>query len=298
MRYVYIGIWVILLFLFAFFLASQINSFLPESVLRNMQDIKWAAGITAGVIAVFGAVKKHNNPNFNLQVYVVLGSLFTILALFADPPKKPSEEEINRLKKELAVVRDEKESLSKSLQEVAVNLSRSTKDAFELGVAALGLGNYKEALKYLQKAENENQSILEKQAEIFFYEGNALWELDKYEEALQAYDKAIALKPDFHEAWYNKGVARGKLGKDEEALQAFDIAIALKRDFHEAWYNKGVAHGKLGKYEEALQAYDKAIALKPDYPQAWYNKGVALKLLGKEDEAQKAFLKAEELKKS
>jgi len=80
MRYVYIGIWVILLFLFAFFLASQINSFLPESVLRNMQDIKWAAGITAGVIAVFGAVKKHNNPNFNLQVYVVLGSLFTILA--------------------------------------------------------------------------------------------------------------------------------------------------------------------------------------------------------------------------
>ncbi len=332
MRYVYIGIWVILLFLFAFFLASQINSFLPESVLRNMQDIKWAAGITAGVIAVFGAVKKHNNPNFNLQVYVVLGSLFTILALFADPPKKPSEEEINRLKKELAVVRDEKESLSKSLQEVAVNLSRSTKDAFELGVAALGLGKYKEALKYLQKAENENQSILEKQAEIFKYEGNALWELDKYEEALQAYDnaiaikpddhkawsnkgvvfvklekyeealqayeKAIALKPDFHEAWYNKGVARGKLGKDEEALQAFDIAIALKRDFHEAWYNKGVAHGKLGKYEEALQAYDKAIALKPDDHKAWSNKGVALKLLGKEDEAQKAFLKAEELKKS
>ena len=332
MAYAYISIWGALLFLFAFFLARKINSFLPKWVLRNIRHIRWAAGITAAIITIIGVAHKLNTPALDPQVYAFFVSLFSILALFANPPKKPSEEEINRLKKQVAILLEKNQSLSISLQEVAVNLSRSTNDAFELGVAALGLGNYKEALKHLQKAENENKLILEKQTEIFFYEGNALWELGKYEEALQAYNKAIALKPDSHEAWYNKGVALRKLGKNEEALQAYDEEIAFKPDLHEAWYNKGnflaelgreeetlQAYDKaialkpdhqdawcnkgnslaeLGREEEALQAYDKAIALKPDDYEAWYNKGVALKLFGKEDEAQKASLKAEELKKS
>lgn len=221
MLYIYISIWVILLFLFAFFLAHKINSFLPEWVLRDIQHIRWAAGITVIIITIIGAVHKLNNPALDLQVYVVFASLFSILVLFANPPIKPSEEEINRLKKELAVVREEKESLSKSLQEVAVNLSRSTKDPFQLGVAALGLGNYKNALQYLKEAESKNNLNLEKQAEIFFYEGITYWELGEHEKALATYEQAITIKPDYHEAWYNKGVVLKLLGKEVEAQKSF-----------------------------------------------------------------------------
>ena len=86
-----------------------------------------------------------------------------------------------------------------------------------------------------------------------------------------------------------------KLGRYEEALQAIDKALELNPDYSDAWYNKGVALRKLGRYEEALQAIDKALKLKPDDFDAWYNKCVALRKLGRYKEAQIAFKKASEL---
>ena len=86
-----------------------------------------------------------------------------------------------------------------------------------------------------------------------------------------------------------------KLGRYEEALQAIDKALELKPDYSYAWNNKGIALRNLGRHEEALQAYDKALKLKPDYFDAWYNKCVAFRKLGRYKEAQIAFKKASEL---
>nr|WP_302850061.1 tetratricopeptide repeat protein [Sphaerospermopsis torques-reginae] len=72
--------------------------------------------------------------------------------------------------------------------------------------------------------------------------------LKKYEEAIVSYDKAIAIKPDYHEAWYNRGVALDKLKKYEEAIVSYDKAIAIKPDYHEAWYNRGIILDDLQRY--------------------------------------------------
>jgi len=56
----------------------------------------------------------------------------------------------------------------------------------------------------------------------YFEVGGIYFNLSKYDEALKAYDKAIKIKPDFAEAWYNKGVALGNLGLYNEALKAFN----------------------------------------------------------------------------
>ncbi|WP_008308549.1 tetratricopeptide repeat protein [Leptolyngbya sp. PCC 6406] len=118
-------------------------------------------------------------------------------------------------------------------------------------------------------------------AEFFTWKlGIALRKSGRYEEAIAAYDAAIALKPDKREALNNKGVALGELGRYEEAIAAFDAAIALKPDKHEALNNKGVALEKSGRYEEAIAAYDAAIALKPDDPSPFYNKACAYALQG------------------
>jgi tetratricopeptide (TPR) repeat protein len=108
---------------------------------------------------------------------------------------------------------------------------------------------------------------------------NKAWDLfkqSKYNEAIQAYDKAIRLKPDYEDAWFNKGTILDKLGKYDEAIQAYDKAIQLKPDDEAAWFNKGTILDKQSKYDEAIQAYDKAIQLKPDDEAAWFNKGNAL----------------------
>ncbi|WP_243903063.1 tetratricopeptide repeat-containing S1 family peptidase [Aetokthonos hydrillicola] len=122
--------------------------------------------------------------------------------------------------------------------------------------------------------------------------GNALGELKRYEEAIAAYDKAIAIKPDYADAWYNRGVALGELKRYEEAIAAYDKAIAIKPDYASAWNNRGVALGELKRYEEAIAAYDKAIAIKPDYADAWNNRGNALRELKRYEEAIAAYDKA------
>ncbi len=66
---------------------------------------------------------------------------------------------------------------------------------------------------------------------------------------------------DDSNAWYNKGVALRKLGRYEEALQAIDKALKLKPDDFDAWYNKCVALRKLGRYKEAQIAFKKASEL-------------------------------------
>src|SRR3972149_6910128 len=124
---------------------------------------------------------------------------------------------------------------------------------------------------------------------IQFYKGN-------YPKAIESYNAAIQIKPDYSDAWYGKGAALGRLGRHDEALKALDKAIELKPDFAEIWCNKGIVLVELGRCDEALNAHEKAIELKPNLAEAWYGKGVALARLGRHDETLKVFEKALELK--
>ena len=73
------------------------------------------------------------------------------------------------------------------------------------------------------------------------------------------------------------GMRCRELKRHEEALASYDKAIALKPDYAEAYNNRGNALKDLKRHEEALASYDKAIALKPDYAEAYNNRGAALR---------------------
>jgi len=154
----------------------------------------------------------------------------------------------------------------------------------------------KELSKYYNKLVSTVKTNKELSASEWLYKGNSLFADAKFEEAIEAYSKAINIKPDYHEAWNNKGIALRKLERYEEAIEAYDKAIEIKPDYHDAWYNKGIALGKLERYEEAIEAYDKAIVIKPDSHEAWNNKGGALDDLERYEEAIEAYNKAIEIK--
>ena len=59
--------------------------------------------------------------------------------------------------------------------------------------------------------------------------GNALIILNKYDEAINPYDKAIKINPYNSKAWYNKGVSLSKLGKFDKAIKAYDKAIKINQ---------------------------------------------------------------------
>jgi len=65
--------------------------------------------------------------------------------------------------------------------------------------------------------------------------------LEKQEEAIEAYNKAIEINPKYADAWYNKGVTLVQLERQEEAIKAFDKAIEIYPKYAGAWNNKGVA---------------------------------------------------------
>ena len=97
--------------------------------------------------------------------------------------------------------------------------------------------------------------------EDYMNRGHALYYKGKYYLALEAYEKAIELKPDYAEAWNNKGFALGELDRNDEALKAYEKAIELKPDDAETWNSRARAYAFKGEMKMALSDLKRAVEL-------------------------------------
>ena len=129
-------------------------------------------------------------------------------------------------------------------------------------------------------------------AEAFLNRGELLMELGLFEEALQSYDFAIAAKPDHVGAHNNRGNANYNLKRFEEALKSYQTATALMPDFPEGFLNIGATLMEISQFQEALVFYQHAIALQPDYADAYNNLALALKEAKRYEEALASFDKS------
>jgi tetratricopeptide (TPR) repeat protein len=161
-----------------------------------------------------------------------------------------------------------------------------------LGVALSQQGNPTEGLRFIDAAmQIEGQS-----ASIYNSRGNVLVALQRFDEAVASYEKAIALKSDFAEPFCNRGTALQELKRFDEALASYDKAIALTPDYAEAFYNRGLGLQRLKRFDEALASYDQAIAVKSDFAEAICNRAATLRELKRLDEALASYDQAIALK--
>ena len=109
--------------------------------------------------------------------------------------------------------------------------------------------------------------------------------LGRFEEAIAACDKAIALAPDFAAAHTNRGNALRTLTRLEEALASYDRVIGLTPDSGEAHFCRGNVLADLNRHAEALASFDRALVLRPNNSIAWNNRAVALQEQGRISEA-------------
>ena len=126
--------------------------------------------------------------------------------------------------------------------------------------------------------------------------GAAATQTGMLDQAVNAYKKAILIKPDYVDAHYNMGIALQDLGDYEKSIKAYKKAISLKPDYADAYCNMGISLHDLGDYNKSVEAYKKAIFFQPDYAQAFNNMGLTFEVQGKLDEAKEAFEKAITLK--
>ncbi|MFN6519023.1 MAG: tetratricopeptide repeat protein [Nostoc sp. CreGUA01] len=124
---------------------------------------------------------------------------------------------------------------------------------------------------------------------------NQLWRLNKYSEAVEAFQEAIKLKPSFYQAYYALGVALLSQKKYPEALAASEQAIKIKPDY-EVWALKSVSLIQLKKYSEALAAIEKAIEYNDSNVFFYVLRGQLLSSLKRYPEALVAVTKAIEMK--
>lgn len=120
-------------------------------------------------------------------------------------------------------------------------------------------------------------------------------ERDDYARAIEAHDKAIALKDDYEVAWVNKGIALRLDKRPDEAKKAYEKALAINDEYAEAWASLGalyLLHDKEPK--KAVDALEKAIELDAKLAVAHANISLAYAELGRFDDADAALKRAVE----
>ena len=120
----------------------------------------------------------------------------------------------------------------------------------------------------------------------------ALRQLERYEDALAWFDKAIAIKPNSHEALVGRGMVLQNLGRPEEALLCYDRAHALKPIHIDTLLNRAISLRSLQRNDEALACLDRAISLNPDNHNAFRIRGETLERMRRYDEALACFDRA------
>ena len=81
----------------------------------------------------------------------------------------------------------------------------------------------------------------------------------------------------------------------DDALQAYHRAIEIVNNKATTWLALGDTYFALERYKEALMAYDQAMYLNPNDPQVWSSRGTVLDVMGKHQDAVECYERAEQL---
>jgi predicted O-linked N-acetylglucosamine transferase (SPINDLY family) len=141
-------------------------------------------------------------------------------------------------------------------------LPQRTSTLTNMSAVLIKLKKYSEAELVLEKII----AMGELSPQVLLNQG--LIELEKnknYLKAIEYFDKAILVSPNYSEAWLDKGVALNALKRQEEALESYKKAIVLNPESAEIYINLAVTLEELNRWDEAFENYDKAIAIKPNF---------------------------------
>lgn len=125
--------------------------------------------------------------------------------------------------------------------------------------------------------------------------GRVLFNAGHPPQSQSAFEKAIAIKPEFAEAWHNLGHVLRAQNKLEEAEKAYGRSIELAPHYRSALLNLGVVKFARGKNAEAMKNFYQLLALDPGNIEGHINAGVGEHILRNVEQAKIHYRKAIEL---
>ena len=99
--------------------------------------------------------------------------------------------------------------------------------------------------------------------DVLMQRGLEYQQTENLEAARDAFDRAIAILPDYAEAWNRRAVLFFNDGKYDEAIADLESALIREPRHFGAWIGLAMIFESIERPEAALKAYDKALAIHP-----------------------------------
>ena len=117
--------------------------------------------------------------------------------------------------------------------------------------------------------------------------GVELFEMDRSQDALEAFDRAVKISPRVAEIHLRRGMCLQRLDRPAEAERAFRKAVQLKPGAASATalFRRGEMLAKLGRFKEGLACFNHVLDHQPDLVPAMQARAALLEQIGRHDEA-------------
>ena len=102
----------------------------------------------------------------------------------------------------------------------------------------------------------------------------------EYDLALNDYNEAIRLNPNFANYYNNRGIIYRHKHDYDRAIAEYGEAIWLKGDYVAAYYNRALAYSDKGDYDKALMDFGVVLQFNPRNAFALYARGVTFSKKG------------------
>jgi protein O-GlcNAc transferase len=145
-------------------------------------------------------------------------------------------------------------------------------------------GRHEQALAGLDRVlvgDAKNASALEQKAFVFLA-------MRSYGACVEAAQRALDLAPNLASAWNVMGMALTRSNRLEDAQDALEKALSIKPDFVDAISNLAALHKERGEIEAAIRSYDEVIKFNPVHVGAHSNRLFCLAY--KEGASAKAYI--------
>lgn len=138
-------------------------------------------------------------------------------------------------------------------------------------------------------ATDVERLLTREKAKAPYDRGLELVEKASYVDAVQSFQEAIAVDPDFADAVYNLGVTLEMLKSYDKAKEQLEKAAAMRPKNAKFVFALGNCLFHLGDFAGAVGAFEKVTAIEPSHAKALYSLGVCYEKLGRKDEARKTW---------
>ena len=160
--------------------------------------------------------------------------------------------------------------------------------------ALLNSGSLQETLTLATRAAEQHPSS----AEAWLLVGKARYLSKDCKGAEEALRRHLLLNPESVNGHAILGTALLCQDMPADAVPCFQKAVQLKSDFAEAYFNLGFALARIGRAHDAIAAFRRATQYSPDYTEAYVNLADLLYQSGNKKEAQAQVRRALELNPS